>query len=104
LAKNSGSTQTEIISKCIANTRLNEGRGLALDSMSNGGITEDEEAIRALKQFGIATASGFAGYHIAGYIRKQFELDENKGTQILIGMLAGLGTLLFQAYNSSKTE
>jgi hypothetical protein len=102
LAKSSGNTQTDILSKVLTNARLNEGKEIAVQSMSNGGITEDDEAIKMLTQFGIATASGFAGYHIAGFIRKQLELDEDKGTQILIGMLTGLGTLLVQAYHSSK--
>lgn len=102
LAKNSGNTQTDILSKVLANARLNEGKELAVQSMSKGGITEDDEAIKVLTQLSIATASGFAGYHIAGFIRKQLEMDEDKGTQVLFGMIAGLGTLLLQAYHDNK--
>jgi hypothetical protein len=94
-----GVNQTEIISKALTNARLNEGKNLAIQSMSEGGITEDDEVINTLKQLGLATVGGFAGYHIAGFIRKELEMDEDKGTQVLFGMIVGLGTLLIQVYN-----
>ena len=104
LAKNTGNTQTNILSEVIMNARLNEGKGIAVQSMSNGGITEDAETLDLLKGLGISTVSGFAGYHISGYIRKQLELDEDKGSQMLIGLIVGLGTLVIQgmASNSKK--
>jgi hypothetical protein len=43
LAKSSGNTQTDILSKVLTNARLNEGKEIAVQSMSNGGITEDED-------------------------------------------------------------
>ena len=104
LAKSSGNTQTDILNKILSNTRLNEGQEIAVQSMSNGGITEDAETLDLLKGLGISTVSGFAGYHISGYIRKQLELDEDKGSQMLIGLIVGLGTLVIQgmASNSKK--
>ena len=78
MAKSRGVNQTEIISNALAYARLNEGKNLALEVMEKGGIAEDDEAIKTLTQFGIATASGFAGYHFAGFIRKQLDMDENK--------------------------
>jgi hypothetical protein len=104
LAKSSGNTQTDILNKILSNTRLNEGQEIAVQSMSNGGITEDAETLDLLKGLGISTVSGFAGYHISGYIRKQLELDEDKGTQMLVGLIVGLGTLVIQgmASNSKK--
>jgi hypothetical protein len=102
LAKNTGNTQTEILSKALTYARLNEGKELALESMSNGGITEDEEAIKVLSELGIATAYGFAGFEISGWIRKQLEMDEDKGTQILFGMVIGLGTLILRNYKDIK--
>jgi hypothetical protein len=104
LAKSTGNTQTEILSKALTYARLNEGKEIAVQSMSNGGITEDAETLDLLKGLGISTVSGFAGYYISGYIRKQLELDEDKGTQVLIGLLVGLGTLVMQgiANNSKK--
>ena len=99
MAKSRGVNQTEIISNALAYARLNEGKNLALEVMEQGGIAEDDEAIKTLTQFGIATASGFAGYHFAGFVRKELDMDEDKGTQILFGMILGLGTLLLQVYN-----
>ena len=102
LAKNTGNTQTEILSKALTYARLNEGKELALESMSNGGITEDEEAIKVLSELGIATAYGFAGFEISGWIRKQLEMDEDIGTQILFGMVIGLVTLILRNYKDIK--
>ncbi len=101
LAKKSGSTQTEVLSKCIANARLSEGKEISAQAIGNGSV-EDNEALEFLGQLGIATVSGFAGYHIAGYIRRQLDMDEDKGTQILIGMLSGLAPLIIQAMRSNK--
>lgn len=102
MAKSRGVNQTEIISNALAYARLNEGKNLALEVMEQGGIAEDNEAIKTLTQFGIATASGFAGYHFAGFIRKQLDMDEDKGTQVLFGLVAGLGTLLLQLHHDNN--
>ena len=102
LAKNTGNTQTNILSDVIMNARLNEGKGMAIQSMSNGGITEDAETLDLLKGLGVSTVSGFAGYHISGYIRKQLDMDEDKGTQMLIGLLVGIGTLVVQGIASNS--
>lgn len=102
MAKNTGVTQTEIVSKCIASAKISDGKSIASKSMESGGITDDNEAIKVLTQFGIATASGIAGYHIAGFIRKELEMDEDKGTQLLIGMLCGIAPLLIMAFRSEK--
>ena len=55
-----------------------------------------------LLKLGISTASGIAGYYIAGYIREQMELDENKGNQLLWGVIVGLGTQILQEVLSKK--
>lgn len=102
MAKSMGITQTELVSNCISTSKINNGKDIALQSMGNGGVTDDSEALEVLGQLGIATASGIAGYHIAGWIRKQLEIDEDKGTQVLFGMITGLGTLILQAYISKK--
>ena len=104
LAKSSGNTQTDILNKILSNTRLNEGQEIAVQSMSNGGITEDAETLDLLKGLGISTVSGFAGYHISGYIRKQLELDEDKGSQMLVGLIVGLGTLVIQGMASNAKK
>jgi hypothetical protein len=101
MAKNSGITQTEIVSKCIENAKLTEGKAMSATATGKvGSITEDNEALKVLGQLGIATASGIAGYHIAGYIRKQFDMDEDKGTQLLVGMISGLVPFLIMAFRS----
>lgn len=104
MSKSMGITQTEMVSNCISNAKLNEGKSIAVKAMSGGGVTEDNEALKVLTQLGISTASGIAGYHISGWIRKQLEMDEDKGTQVLFGMIAGLGTLILQAYHSNKNK
>lgn len=102
ISEQNGITQTEVISKCIATNRLNEGKSIAVKAMSGGSVEDDNEALEVLTQLGISTASGIAGYHISGWIRKQLEMDEDKGTQVLFGMIAGLGTLILQAYHANK--
>lgn len=102
MSEQNGITQTEVISKCIATNRLNEGKSIAVKAMSGGSVEDDNEALEVLTQLGISTASGIAGYHISGWIRKQLEMDEDKGTQVLFGMIAGLGTLILQAYHANK--
>ena len=101
-SKSMGITQTDIISNCILSAKSSQGKELAVQSMSNGGITEDEEAIKVLSELGIATAYGFAGFEISGWIRKQLEMDEDKGTQILFGMVVGLGTLILRNFKDKK--
>jgi len=48
-----------------------------------------------LKNLGVATAFGIGGYLLTGEIRKQMQKDEDKGTQMLVGLLAGLFSLLY---------
>jgi len=50
-----------------------------------------------LKNLGISTAFGIGGYLIAGEIRKQWKKDEDKGTQMLVGLAVGLVSLLVLA-------
>jgi len=97
-AKADGITQTDVISKLVLGNVADSGKRLAtITQMANGGNTqldEKSEVYETLKSLGIATASGFAGYYISGYIRKEFEMNEDKGTQVLCGMMVGLGALL----------
>lgn len=97
-AKADGITQTDVISKLVLSNVADSGKRIAtISQMANGGNTqldENDEVYQTLKALGIATASGFAGYYISGYIRKEFEMNEDKGTQVLCGMMVGLGALL----------
>jgi hypothetical protein len=85
---------------------MNEGKSFVdniKDNMKDGGVTtSDNEVMQTLSHLGIATASGFAGYYISGIIREQFEMDEDKGMQLLLGMISGLGVLFLQALHSKK--
>lgn len=102
-AKKYNVSQADIVGKCVEEARVNEGRIIASQVMDKGGsVTPDDEVVQMLTALGVATASGFAGYYISGFIREKLQMDEDKGTQMLIGVLAGLGTLMIQAYNQQK--
>lgn len=105
-AKLRGITQTQMIKECIQTYKMNEGKSFVDNiqkTMKDGGITSsDDEVMQTLAHLGIATASGFAGYYISGIIREQFEMDEDKGMQLLLGMISGLGVLFLQALHSKK--
>lgn len=104
VAIKNGITQTELVSKCISSAKFSDGMSIANEgidditkNMDKGGITsvnQNDETLKMLGVVGISTASGIAGYHITGWIMKQFEIDENKGIQVVFGMVAGLGALL----------
>tara|TARA_B100000123_G_scaffold209469_1_gene158515 strand:+ start:108 stop:485 length:378 start_codon:yes stop_codon:yes gene_type:complete len=100
-AKKLGVTQASIVASALKQSRGNITKEMALEHVSNtkkmakGGTisTDDMEVLKAL---GVGTLSGIAGYHIAGYVREQMDKDEDKGTQLLIGLITGLmGTYLY---------
>lgn len=105
-SKMRGVTQTQMIKECIQAYKMNEGKSFVDNiqkTMKEGGVaTPDNETMETLSHLGIATASGFAGYYISGIIREHFEMDEDKGMQLLMGMISGLGILFLQALHSSK--
>ena len=85
---------------------LDQSRGsitkeMALEHVSRGkkmakGGTIDSETMELLKALGVGTLAGVAGYHISGYFREEMGKDEDKGTQMAIGLLVGLmGTFLY---------
>ena len=71
--------------------------------MAKGGVVKEDDD-QVLQQLGISTLSGVAGYYISGYIREQMELDEDKGTQLLIGLVVGLGTQILQTFYSEQKK
>lgn len=97
-AKADGITQTDVISKLVLSNVADSGKRIAtISQMADGGNTqldENSEIYQTLKVLGIATASGFAGYYISGFIRKELEMNEDKGTQVLLGLAVGVGALL----------
>ena len=100
-AKKLGVTHGSIVSSALDQTRGNITKEMALEHVSRGkkrakGGTIDSETMEVLKALGVGTLTGIAGYHISGFVREQMEMDEDKGTQMAIGLLVGLmGTFLY---------
>lgn len=104
-AKELNCTQAELIDKAVSNIQNTDASVLATQvttkSMASGGELSADD-MKVLQQLGISTASGIAGYYISGWVRKQMELDEDKGTQIFIGLVAGLGVQMLQTIFNDK--
>jgi hypothetical protein len=109
-AKALGTTQTDILIRC-AKAQMNSSTDVAdLPKYISGGsikghkiTTPNLEVMQILKSLGVGTACGIAGYHISGFVREQMELDEDKGTQMAIGLLFGLlGTIGTTMYLNNK--
>jgi hypothetical protein len=66
--------------------------------MAKGGTFEatviPDADMMMLKNLGISTAFGIGGYLLAGEVRMQMEKDEDKGTQMLVGLAIGIVSLL----------
>ena len=108
-AKKLNCTQAEILEKAVSDIQQINAKQLATQvttkatKMAKGGVVpEDDDQV--LQQLGISTLSGVAGYYISGYIREQMELDEDKGTQLLIGLVVGLGTQILQTFYSEQKK
>ena len=100
-AKKLGVTQASIVASALKESRGSITKEMALEHVSNAkkmakGGTIDSETMEVLKALGVGTLSGIAGFHIAGYVNEQMGKDEDKGTQMAIGILVGLmGTLMY---------
>ena len=109
-AKALGTTQTDILVRSVQ-AQMNSTTSVAdLTKYVSGGsikghkiTTPNLEVMQILKSLGVGTACGIAGYHISGFVREQMELDEDKGTQMAIGLLFGLlGTIGTTMYLNNK--
>lgn len=94
-AKANKVSQTAFLQALIDKHNLNGGLEFAKKSktpkLANGGTFDIPDAdLEILKNLGIASAFGFGGYLLTGEIRKQMQKDEDKGTQMLVGLLVGL--------------
>ena len=100
-AEKLGVSQTSIVASALEQSRGSITKEMALEHVSRGkkmakGGTISTDDMEVLKALGVGTLSGIAGYHIAGYVREQMDKDEDKGTQLLIGLITGLmGTYLY---------
>jgi hypothetical protein len=102
-AKANKVSQTAFIQAILDKHNLNGGVQIVNKSktlkMAKGG-TFDTSAIpegdmMMLKNLGISTAFGIGGYLLTGEIRKQMQKDEDKGTQMLVGLVVGLLSLMY---------
>lgn len=98
ISKTEGITKTDILVSAVTNRN-------SANVMAEGGITPqgkpDKVFIETCGVLGISVALGAVGYHATSVIRKQFELDEDKGMQMAIGAIIGLASLLILA-NKTK--
>ena len=100
-AKKLGVTQASIVASALEQSRGSITKEIALEHVSNAkkmakGGTIDSETMEVLKALGVGTIAGITGYYISGYVTEKMGKDEDKGTQMAIGLLVGLaGTLLY---------
>ena len=100
-AEKLGVSQTSIVASALEQSRGSITKEMALEHVSRGkkmakGGTIDSETMEVLKALGVGTLAGIVGYHISGYINEEMGKDEDKGTQMAIGLLVGLmGTFLY---------
>lgn len=96
-------SQTEFLKAIIDRHHVSGGLQIAskvnkskTPKMSKGGTFDIPDAdMEVLKNLGVSTAFGIGGYLLTGEIRKQMQKDEDKGTQMLVGVLVGLFSLLY---------
>jgi len=102
-AKANKVSQTDFLKAIIDRHNVNGGLQIAAKvnksktpKMANGGTFDIPDAdMEILKNLGISTAFGIGGYLLTGEIRKQMQKDEDKGTQMLVGVVVGLFSLLY---------
>ena len=100
-AEKLGVSQTSIVASALEQSRGSITKEMALEHVSRGkkmakGGTIDSETMEVLKALGVGTLAGITGYYISGYVTEKMGKDEDKGTQMAIGLLVGLaGTLLY---------
>ena len=100
-AKKLGVTQASIVASALEQSRGSITKEIALEHVSNAkkmakGGTIDSETMEVLKALGVGTIAGITRYYISGYVTEKMGKDEDKGTQMAIGLLVGLaGTLLY---------
>jgi|APGre2960657423_1045063.scaffolds.fasta_scaffold29777_2 hypothetical protein len=106
-----GTTNADIIIRSLKNQQANTSQLADLPKYVSGGsikahkITQPPfEITDLLIQLGAGTTMGFIGYHISGMVREQMKLDEDKGTQMLIGVGVGLLGMIGTAYLMDKDK
>jgi hypothetical protein len=103
-SKSRGITQTDVLKNLIkgADSRLANRKAQATIVQLES-VEADDEAIQFLTSAGIGTASGLLGYHIAGWVREQMKLDEDKGVQLTTGLFVGLASVIVREYTRKRS-
>lgn len=98
-AKKHGVTQAKAMQDIIDASKGNEAQVIKADAIqyAKGGSVSDDD-MQVLRQLGVSSAMGIAGYYISGYIREQMDKDKDKGEQLMWGLIVGLGTQFLQMY------
>jgi len=99
----SGATQSDVMRHLIHQANAtevagniqqmaNESDSIAVD-YATGGAVSSKKNMGLVPALIISTSAGLAGYYVTKELRKQTGKEEDFGTNYLIGILAGLGTL-----------
>ena len=96
MAKSKGVTHAQVIETAIKGNQNTIAEQLAnleitkAKKMAKGGRVQLNDDMKGLVALGGGTLGGMIGYHLAGYIRKEMEMDEDKGMQVFFGLIGGL--------------
>jgi hypothetical protein len=102
-SKSKGITQTDLLRKLINDTDNRIAKSKVNKTVVQLQDAEaDDEVLQFLATAGIGTASGLIGYHLAGWVREQMDLNEDKGIQIYSGLIVGLASVLLREYTRKK--
>ena len=94
-AETEGITQVQVLNNLIIKKINKKGKKMSKGKeISSDNITQDSEVYQKLKELEIATPSGFAGHHLSEWIKKEIEMDNKKGNEILLAMIVGLNDLI----------
>lgn len=90
-------TQVDVLVRCVEAQMQSSTDVADLTKYVSGGHikahkipTPNLEVANLLKSLGVGTACGVLGYHLSGIIREQYKFDEDKGTQVIIGLVFGI--------------
>ena len=94
-AETQGISQQQLFNNFIIKKINKKGKKMSKGKeISSDNITQDSEVYQKLKELEIATPSGFAGHHLSEWIKKEIEMDNKKGNEILLAMIVGLNDLI----------
>jgi hypothetical protein len=103
-SKSQGITQTDLLKKIINQTGNTTAKQTVMSTVVQlQNNKPDDEVLQFLTNAGIGTVSGFLGYQLAGYIREQMNLDEDKGMQIAAGLVVGFTSIILREYTRKKS-